>query len=121
MQEHRRESGAAGRRYIALERRMTEYAFQIGTGLIMHDRDLRGASSLQLTYRRPPMERRFGYYIVLGLVIGAVLGVGWGVTSGNPALGSLLGALAGLFIGWFAAAADLKMRSEKKDRGNHAP
>jgi len=59
------------------------------------------------------MERRFGYYIVLGLVIGGFLGMGFGATSGNIALGLVLGALGGLFIGWFAAAADLEKQSGK--------
>jgi len=51
------------------------------------------------------MERRFGFYIVLGLVIGGFLGVGFGAAIENATLGIALGALGGLFIGWFAAAA----------------
>jgi hypothetical protein len=62
------------------------------------------------------MERRFGYYILLGLLIGAVLGVGLGAAIGNTALGVGLGALGGVFIGWFAAAAALEKRSGNKDK-----
>jgi hypothetical protein len=55
--------------------------------------------------RRIKMDRRFGYYIVLGLVIGIVFGMGVGAASGNTLFGIGLGALGGVFIGWFIAAA----------------
>jgi uncharacterized protein YcfJ len=61
------------------------------------------------------MERRFGYYIFLGLVIGAVLGVGLGAAIGKTALGVGFGALGGVFIGWFVAAAALQDRNRKKE------
>jgi hypothetical protein len=56
------------------------------------------------------MDRRFGYYIVLGLVVGVVFGMGVGAAIGNVLLGIGLGALGGVFIGWFIAAAALQSR-----------
>jgi hypothetical protein len=50
------------------------------------------------------MDRKFAYYIYLGLVIGAVLGLLW-AARGNTVLGLLYGGLAGAGIGWFIAAA----------------
>lgn len=61
------------------------------------------------------MDRKSGYYILLGLAIGAALGVFWGAANGNVAMGIGLGAIAGVFIGWFAAAADFRSRNEKKE------
>ena len=51
------------------------------------------------------MDRKFGYYIVLGLLIGVVFGIGMGAASGNTIWGIGLGALFGVFIGWFIAVA----------------
>jgi uncharacterized protein YcfJ len=62
--------------------------------------------------RRIEMDRRFGYYIVLGLVIGVVFGMGVGAASGNTLLGIGFGALGGVFIGWFVAAAALQNRDK---------
>ena len=64
------------------------------------------------------MDRKFGYYIVLGLVIGVVLGMGVGAASGNALLGIGLGALGGVFIGWFIAAAALQNRGRKGGQVN---
>lgn len=61
------------------------------------------------------MDRKFGYYIVLGLVIGGVFGVFLGAAIGNTLLGIRLGALGGVFIGWFVAAAALQNRNGKKE------
>jgi hypothetical protein len=58
------------------------------------------------------MERRFAYYIFLGLVIGALFGVLW-TTRGNTNLGIMYGALAGAGIGWFIAAARSQSQKEK--------
>jgi hypothetical protein len=60
------------------------------------------------------MERKFGYYIVLGLVIGAIFGMGLGAASENTTWGIALGALFGVFIGWFVAAAALQNRNKMK-------
>ena len=60
------------------------------------------------------MDRKFGYYIALGLVIGVVFGMGVGAASGNTLFGIGLGALGGVFIGWFVAAAALKNRDKNK-------
>ena len=60
------------------------------------------------------MERKFGYYIVLGLLIGLVFGMGLGAANGNTIWGIGLGALFGVFIGWFVAAAALQNRNKMK-------
>ena len=60
------------------------------------------------------MERKFGYFIVLGLLIGVVFGMGLGVANGNTIWGIGLGALFGVFIGWFVAAAALQNRNKMK-------
>jgi hypothetical protein len=54
------------------------------------------------------MDRRFGYYIVLGLVVGVVFGFLVGAASGNALFGIGLGALGGVFAGWFIAAVALQ-------------
>lgn len=51
------------------------------------------------------MERKFGYYILLGLLIGVIFGTSLGAANGNTLWGIGLGALGGVFIGWFVAAA----------------
>ncbi|GAB4462691.1 MAG: hypothetical protein Kow0031_41170 [Anaerolineae bacterium] len=60
------------------------------------------------------MERKFGYFILMGLVTGALLGLAVGATSGNLMWAIGLGSLAGLFIGWFAAAAAQDNENRKK-------
>ncbi len=55
------------------------------------------------------MDRRFGYFIFLGLLIGVLFGFGTGSANGNPVLGVGEGALAGVFIGWFVAAIVTRM------------
>ena len=57
------------------------------------------------------MERKFGYYIFLGLIMGVVFGMGLGAANGSVIWGIGLGALAGVFIGWFIATAALESRS----------
>lgn len=59
------------------------------------------------------MDKKFGYYILLGLLIGAAFGFGFGTTNGNPLLGVGSGALMGTFLGWFIAAAFVE-KNEKK-------
>ncbi len=59
------------------------------------------------------MDRRFGYFLFLGLAFGALLGVAFGAARGNALLGLGFGALAGVFIGWFAAA--VAMQRERRD------
>jgi hypothetical protein len=56
------------------------------------------------------MERRHGYFILLGLLIGTFFGIGIGVATENIIRGIGLGALAGVFVGWFLAAAVLENR-----------
>ncbi len=68
---------------------------------------------VKLSLKEIEMERRFGLYIVLGLVIGGVFGLGLGAANGNAALGIALGAIGGLFVGWFVAAAALEKRNAK--------
>ena len=51
------------------------------------------------------MERKFGYYIVLGLLIGVIFGMGLGAANGYPIWGIGLGALGGVCLGWFGAVA----------------
>ena len=53
------------------------------------------------------MDKRFGYYVLLGLLIGAVFGQGLGSANENTFLGLGIGALVGVFLGWFIAAAVL--------------
>ena len=59
------------------------------------------------------MDRKFGYYVFLGLLIGAVFGSLWSA-NGNAILGIALGGLAGAAIGWFIAAALIE--NEKKNK-----
>lgn len=59
------------------------------------------------------MDRKFGYYVFLGLLIGAVFGSLWSA-NGNSILGITLGGLAGAAIGWFIAAALIE--NEKKNK-----
>ncbi len=61
------------------------------------------------------MDRKFSYYIVLGLMIGIVFGMGLGAANGNTLFGIGLGALFGVFIGWFVAAALESRNKNKKD------
>ncbi len=49
------------------------------------------------------MDRRFGYFLFLGLVVGALFGLGFGSANGNALLGLGFGALGGVFLGWFLA------------------
>jgi hypothetical protein len=49
------------------------------------------------------MEKRIGYFALLGLLIGVIFGTGLGAANGNPLVGLALGALAGVFLGWFIA------------------
>jgi hypothetical protein len=58
------------------------------------------------------MKKRFGYFILIGLLIGAIFGSGLGAANESALAGLGLGALAGIFVGWFVAAAVLE--NEKK-------
>jgi hypothetical protein len=60
--------------------------------------------------RRFNMDKRFGYYVLLGLLIGNVFGLGYAAANGNTFLGLWMGALIGVFTGWFLAAANLVHR-----------
>lgn len=58
--------------------------------------------------RRNKVNKKFGYYILIGLLIGAIFGMGIGAANGSPLPGIGMGALAGVFLAWFIAAAILK-------------
>ena len=51
------------------------------------------------------MDKKFGVYILLGLVIGAMYGTFFGRALENMLLGIALGAFSGIFLGWFVAIA----------------
>jgi hypothetical protein len=51
------------------------------------------------------MDKKFGLFILAGLLIGSTFGIFFGPVLENPLLGVGLGALGGVFIGWFVAAA----------------
>lgn len=57
------------------------------------------------------MDKKFGIYILLGLVIGAMYGTFFGRALENTLLGIALGATSGVFLGWFVA---LAVREQKK-------
>jgi ABC-type uncharacterized transport system permease subunit len=59
------------------------------------------------------MNKRFGSFILVGLLFGAIFGL-WNVpATGNVPLSMGMGALAGLFAGWFAAVAAEQYRKEQ--------
>jgi len=62
------------------------------------------------------MERKFAYYIFLGLLIGAILGIYWSA-NGNANARIPDGGLAGAGIGWFIAAARTQNQNEKSKTG----
>ena len=51
------------------------------------------------------MNKKFGLYIVLGMVMGAFLGVSFTPVAENDLLAILGRVIAGAFLGWFVAAA----------------
>jgi len=51
------------------------------------------------------MNKKFGLFILLGLLFGGTFGIFFGAPLENPLLGVEFGALGGVFIGWFIAAA----------------
>ena len=53
------------------------------------------------------MDRKFGFYVLLGVVIGSVFGIGFGSANGNIHLGLGIGILSCVFIVWFLAVANL--------------
>ncbi len=59
------------------------------------------------------MDRRFGYFVLLGVAIGALFGTGIGAANGNALIGLGEGAVAGVFLGWFVAA--IVMRPENPE------
>ena len=60
------------------------------------------------------MDKRFGYFILLGMVIGAIFGIGLGPANENTLAGIGLDALLEIFIGWFIAAAATYNANHKK-------
>jgi uncharacterized membrane protein YgaE (UPF0421/DUF939 family) len=59
------------------------------------------------TSRRIKMDKKYGFYVLLGVVIGIVFGIGFGSANGNVPLGLGIGILTGVFAVWFLAAANL--------------
>jgi ABC-type uncharacterized transport system permease subunit len=59
------------------------------------------------------MNKKFGIFILLGMLIGATFGVFLGAALENPLLGVSLGALVGVFLGWFIAAAVIENQNKK--------
>lgn len=59
------------------------------------------------------MNKKFGIFILLGLLIGATFGVLLGSANGNPFAGLAVGALAGVFIGWYAAVIEQQLTNRK--------
>jgi hypothetical protein len=57
------------------------------------------------------MDKKFGLFILLGLLIGGTFGIFFGAPLENPLLGVGVGALGGIFLGWFIAAAFAKMKN----------
>ncbi len=62
------------------------------------------------------MNKKFGLFILLGLVIGSMFGLPLGAANGNPIWGLGLGALVGVFLGWFIAAVVLENQNSKKNK-----
>lgn len=59
------------------------------------------------------MNKRFGIFILIGLLVGAMFGLVYVPATGNVPLSMGMGALAGLFAGWFAAVAAEQYRKEQ--------
>ena len=62
------------------------------------------------------MERKFGYYILFGLILGTILGVFWERAADDMRLFILFGAFGGVFMGWFVAT----VIKNQKDHKNNA-
>jgi uncharacterized membrane protein len=62
------------------------------------------------------MDKKFGIFVLLGLLLGGQLGVFFGPILKNPILGVALGALGGAFLGWFIAAAVLENQNSNKNK-----
>jgi membrane associated rhomboid family serine protease len=62
------------------------------------------------------MAKKFGLYIVLGMLIGMLFGASFTPVVENDMLAILGGALAGVFIGWFVAAAVRERMMRKQDK-----
>ena len=66
------------------------------------------------------MEKRFGIFILFGLLIGAAFGTFFGAAAENPLFSVGIGALVGLFLGWFIAAIVLETQKAKGNSGSKA-
>ena len=64
------------------------------------------------------MNKKYGLYIILGLIVGANFGILFAPVLENKALGIALGALGGVFVGWFVAAIIVE-RSKDKTKIDH--
>jgi hypothetical protein len=67
------------------------------------------------------MDKRFGYFILLGLLIGMLFGSANGSANGNALLGLGAGALAGMSLGWFIAAAAIEIENDKRTHRTSTP
>jgi hypothetical protein len=56
---------------------------------------------------RIEMDKKYGFYVFLGVVIGLVFGIGFGSANGNVPLGLGIGILTGVFTVWFLSVANL--------------
>ena len=59
------------------------------------------------------MERKFGYYILFGLILGTILGVFWERATDDMTLFILFGAFGGVFMGWFVATIIKNQKNQK--------
>ena len=59
------------------------------------------------------MDRKYYYFLPVGLAIGLLFGMMWS-DSGNMTLGLGIGALVGLAIGWFAAAGATQVQDKNR-------
>jgi len=57
------------------------------------------------------MTKKFGLFILSGLLIGGIFGIFFAAPLENPLLGVGVGALGGVFLGWFIAAVFAEMKN----------
>lgn len=60
------------------------------------------------------MDKKFGVYILLGLLTGGGFGALLGAANSQPFAGLGLGALAGVFLSWFIAVIALEKEVTRK-------
>jgi len=60
------------------------------------------------------MNKKFGVFILLGMLLCGSFGTSLGAANGIPFWGLILGVLSGLFIGWFIAAAVIEIENSNR-------